>query len=352
MDIILNTKAVDDEYILFHFYHTKQFKDNKMEVLNSYKLLETQNKEGRTLLNLACYDLDYDLANFLLCKNVNVNTKDKYGNTPLHNCIHMYRKDKEKALNLIISLLNKGCDVESINNYGYTLLQLACLYNFEDLSLILLEKYCANPNGCFVEKNITHLYNLPEIPAPPLFYALYNRNKLISNKLLESGAIHKIEFKELKEKNMRLDICGDIFRDIHAIFCTIYCSINSKKPLTEFEDKENLEIFKSLLTEHKMDPNIEPASFYPFKCLKILVRKYKWDYVNILLKDERTIVDSGLYFESMRKNCPMETTALFLKKGVSTLELEETYTKIILPEQTKLNLKNNKKIKTKQEKLI
>jgi len=342
MDTVLNFKIYNDHF-LFLLYNSKVFKENKREILKDYNLLETKNRDGKTLLNLASLDSEIELVSYLLEKGSDPNTKDSKGNTPLHNSINHYHKNKNKTINIMEILINYGCDIETINKCGYTVLQLACFYDLTDLILLLLEKYKANPNGCFVDSNIPELSELGEIPALPLYYALFHRNKEVITKLLDSGSICYLSFEQIKEKPFRPICSGPIFKDIHAIYCLIFCCIDTKNFLSEWEDNKNLELFEILLNQYNLDPNVIPTPYYPnCSCLKILIRNKKWKYANILLKKENTIIEDGLYYEAVRKNCPNETFKLLLSKNIRVDELARTLVYVISAKQHPENLKNNK----------
>lgn len=64
------------------------------------------------------------LASFLLVKNIDVNYRDLHGSTLLMSVIVSYFPDEwtEKAA---MTLIEKGCDVNAVNNYGRKAIDLA-----------------------------------------------------------------------------------------------------------------------------------------------------------------------------------------------------------------------------------
>jgi hypothetical protein len=64
------------------------------------------------------------LASLLLVKNLDVDYRDSHGSTLLMSVIVSYLPDewKEKAA---MTLIQKGCDVNAVNNYGRTAIDLA-----------------------------------------------------------------------------------------------------------------------------------------------------------------------------------------------------------------------------------
>ncbi len=64
------------------------------------------------------------LASFLLTKNLDAGFKDSHGSTLLMSVVVSYFPDqwKEEAVKVLIE---KGCDVNAVNNYGKTAIDLA-----------------------------------------------------------------------------------------------------------------------------------------------------------------------------------------------------------------------------------
>lgn len=74
----------------------KAIKDNdieavKLAILADERCMYAENKDGETPLHLACFEERFEIAECLLKKGMDVETLDRYGNTPLHdatrNCL-------------------------------------------------------------------------------------------------------------------------------------------------------------------------------------------------------------------------------------------------------------------------
>lgn len=105
----------------------------------NYNVNETERYFGDTLLHDASYYNQIIIINILLNFGININTLNKYNETPL-----FYSRNNYEILEL---LLENGADPNIQNNYGDTLLHIICLNtNINDYKLIeKLLDYDANP---------------------------------------------------------------------------------------------------------------------------------------------------------------------------------------------------------------
>ena len=86
-------------------------------------LLESKDKNGNAPLILAClhgFTREPDIAEFLIAKGANVNTKNNEGFTPLHGACSFAGFAGGGNLDLVQRLVAKGADVNAKDNYGNT----------------------------------------------------------------------------------------------------------------------------------------------------------------------------------------------------------------------------------------
>jgi ankyrin repeat protein len=90
---------------------------NKLDIL---KLLidfgadiNVANDKGTSLLHTACINANVDLARLLADNGADVSCTDNKGNTPLHMLVRQY---KQEVLAIIDILLDKGVDMNAVNN--------------------------------------------------------------------------------------------------------------------------------------------------------------------------------------------------------------------------------------------
>jgi ankyrin repeat protein len=70
----------------------------------------------------------------LVDAGVNIDAKDNYGNTPLHEAA------RQGNINIIMSLVAKGAEINAINNYGDTPLHWSAERGLTDIVDFLIEK--------------------------------------------------------------------------------------------------------------------------------------------------------------------------------------------------------------------
>jgi ankyrin repeat protein len=94
---------------------------NKVKALleTDPNLLESKDNDGSTPLHIACLQNQVAVANFLIDKGANVNARDNWNHTPLHNANGVFGQDYE----LIKRLIAKGTDVNAQGNRGETPLE-------------------------------------------------------------------------------------------------------------------------------------------------------------------------------------------------------------------------------------
>ena len=88
---------------------------------------------GECLQKAACFGY-IKLANLLLDKGVNINTRDMEKNTPLINACHTRHYDIAKML------VERGAFINAKNKYKWSALKYTCLSNNIEFAKYLLEK--------------------------------------------------------------------------------------------------------------------------------------------------------------------------------------------------------------------
>ena len=110
---ILDYQDVEDSYVIIH------------QLLNAGVDINTRNKKGQTLLHLASFD---ETIQELIVMGADVNIQDDKGNTPLH-----YHVKHMKNSDIIDTLINYGADLNATNNKGQTALHLCTDYEIMEL---------------------------------------------------------------------------------------------------------------------------------------------------------------------------------------------------------------------------
>ncbi|KGQ01547.1 hypothetical protein PAAG_11787 [Paracoccidioides lutzii Pb01] len=158
--------------------------------------LEAHNRYGNTVLHEACIYGDglsliflsghnnpgteithrrLTMAKYLLKLGIPVDTRDKWGSTPLLRCCTMRTPDR----NVIALLLENGADVHSANHQGDTVLDAVCFQRDTELLKQVTEraiKNVADTNTGNDGEDTAHaatadLFNKPTILSTPLHYA-------------------------------------------------------------------------------------------------------------------------------------------------------------------------------------
>ncbi|MBP5427325.1 MAG: ankyrin repeat domain-containing protein [Clostridiales bacterium] len=116
--------------------------DSKQDSFNKTKVA----LEDEALLNRACEMGDLDEVKKMINKGLDINTRDKDGNAPIHYAC------KFGHLDVVKYLLDKGSDIESKGQGDYTPLYVASYNNKVEVAKYLLENG-ANVNACDMYHN-------------------------------------------------------------------------------------------------------------------------------------------------------------------------------------------------------
>ncbi len=122
-------KAVDDvnaryenKYDNILHYMITAFESEKLRASDFEALIDlgvdvnTKNKEGQRPLHYTALFPNFALAKILIKHGADIHVEDKYGNTPLWTAVKNYLGEKD-LLDLIILLLEKGADLDKKNHY-------------------------------------------------------------------------------------------------------------------------------------------------------------------------------------------------------------------------------------------
>lgn len=133
--------------------------------------VDFKNIDGKTALNYICWishrgtEFPVEIANELIANGADVNTIDKYWNTPLINAcsndIKITKTDEKSLCEIIISLLKNGADIECKDINQHTPLIKASVIGRNINFVKILLSYGANPNAFIIEK----MQTLPTSPV-------------------------------------------------------------------------------------------------------------------------------------------------------------------------------------------
>ena len=141
-------------------------------------LIEIIDTQGNTPLNLACFDEETwkkqpTIAKFLIDAGANVNTKNKFGNTPLHAVCLGSGPD----FVLVQLLVANGADINAKNNHGGTPLNSVVTLGYLEVANFMI-KHGADVN------NYDSVFNSNVLNLAISF----NKNDSIAKLLIENGA--------------------------------------------------------------------------------------------------------------------------------------------------------------------
>ena len=105
---------------------------------DNINFVNVQNDFGQSMLHYACANGNILIVDLLLKdkyrNKVDMNIRNKEGNTPLHWAAMNNQKE------IIVKLLDAGCDTSVKNSSGHTALQEIQDLGFEDSELLLIDK--------------------------------------------------------------------------------------------------------------------------------------------------------------------------------------------------------------------
>ena len=137
-------------------------------------LLESKDMSGRSPLNLAClngFTREPEIAKYLIDKGADVNSKSNDGFTPLHGACSIAGFSGGADFNLVQLLIGKGADINAQDSYGRT--ALYCAVGSNKIARLLIERGADVNAG----KNAVLPYAL-----------IYDKDDELSKLLIQSGA--------------------------------------------------------------------------------------------------------------------------------------------------------------------
>lgn len=154
-------------------------KNNTEIITIVQKAVDNYDEASRELLELSLKNNAKDFS--VLKKNLNLNYKDKNGNTPFLNCCI-----SGNSL-LIKELINKKCDIATLNKQMQSCIILASIHDNDEILNILLK--------VFSGLNLTDINN-----ESAIVHAFENKNNKIIKTLIESN----VDLKSLNKKGKSL----------------------------------------------------------------------------------------------------------------------------------------------------
>jgi hypothetical protein len=111
----------------------RRFNNNPFPGLYRFDFLLDVNKVGITALHNAV-EKGHKVTEILIASGVDVNVKDKSGETPIHYAVRAGHKDTAELL------LAKSVDINASNNEGQTPLDIAVMERHKDIAQLLVDK--------------------------------------------------------------------------------------------------------------------------------------------------------------------------------------------------------------------
>ena len=130
--------------------HTKRLKDEYItEAVRHLIEHEGYKPNGECLQKCACFGYK-QLAEYLLEKGLNINTRDRNKNTPLINACHTRHAEIARFL------IERGAFINARNRFGWSALNYACQNNDIEMVKFLVEHkidtYQLSPTGRITKK--------------------------------------------------------------------------------------------------------------------------------------------------------------------------------------------------------
>lgn len=112
----------EDKYDNILHYMISAFEKEHLRIADFKALIESgvdvnaRDKEGQSPLHYTTLYPNFALAKILISHDADIHAEDKMGNTVLWRAVKNYRGEKE-LLDIILLLLEKGADINKKNNY-------------------------------------------------------------------------------------------------------------------------------------------------------------------------------------------------------------------------------------------
>ena len=254
--------------------------DSILNILDDLTIEDINRKDsdGNTLLCSACYQRNFELIKLLIIKGADVNQRGISNRTPLMIICHPEEQinNLDEMIEIINLLLDNEASINSINDFGLTALNYACITKNIVIVELLLQR------GASIDiiniRNETILYyacthsNIEVIKLllkygadkiinngiSPLFVACNNRNMELLELLLQNGAktnFNNTDFREIFfpeilyedgeiEENVEITVFNNIFNllikyknfnNINPVLGRIYNIIIEKYSVTDLE---------------------------------------------------------------------------------------------------------------------
>ena len=346
--IFLTKYVYDDEYRIREVAIKQILKDSGY--------LETVERDINEVFFEVCARSDKYELEFLLKgeKEIDINMRNKYNETPLHIvCLNYNSK------NIVEFLLENfpEIDVNAKDKFGSTPLHFACEFENKDVVELLLE-YKADVNV------------FDYIGVPPIVMACFNKNKDIVELLLKHGAKTCVSSTKRMEGNMfyikspLYIACEMENKDIMKLLLKYRADVNEKyitgeTPLYVACIKENEDIVK-LLLEYKADVNVidldgrtpiyEVCSKNKKNLFDLLIDKVNDENMNNSIifaykNEDIHVVDTLLKYET--RDYHVNSSKKLIKMLIDKEDTELLERFLVRCYEKFLNLKDEKKIKDK-----
>ena len=119
-------------------------------------------KEGRSILQIACYKGHWNIISYLSKFESLINHKDHTGRNSLFTCI--YTQNKTHCLDIMKLLIINGCEIDEPDNNNQTVLILAVQEQLIDVvNLLIIHGADIDANDNFGYTAITHAIKIKNV---------------------------------------------------------------------------------------------------------------------------------------------------------------------------------------------
>ena len=310
------------------------FSGDLNEFLLEEKKLNIENihYEELRLLHIAAKNTNIEIFNYLLSKNLDINSINQYAETPLHiACL----AGNLQVIKLLLS--NEKINTSKVDNFNRTAFYNACIVNnLEIIKYLLIDSRinayisdnnnkspfhiaCACNNIELVKYFLTNknidLHISDKYNNTPFSNACRNNNINIVKLFLSDKRFNL--YKDLKHTNVFIDLC--YYGYINILECILnekiinldFKNYNNSNGLMVAIDSNKIEVVKLILNDGRINPN----EFNGYRTAFDMACEYKkFNIINLLMTDLRIKKLNNIKYDKNIQNIIKKYHSLKYKK--------------------------------------